>query len=105
MGNTMAETGKLQGALLTECSEWVWEQLQEEGYQLSGELIDLIFETERELQVHARPLEEIARILEDEFRMRGIQAQPFAIDAALIHAVLEWEDDFLGFAGISRAES
>ena len=101
----MASTGKLQGALLTECSEWVWEQLQEDGYQLSGELIDLIFETERELGIQARPLEDIARTLEEEFRMRGIQAQPFAIDAALIRAVLDWEDDFLGFAGITRAES
>jgi hypothetical protein len=101
----MAGTGKLQGALLTECSEWVWEQLQEDGYQLSGELIDLIFETERELGIQASPLDEIARLLEEEFRMRGIQAQPFAIDAALIRAVLDWEDDFLGFAGITRAES
>lgn len=101
----MAGTGKLQGALLTECSEWVWEQLQEEGYQLSGELIDLIFETERELGIQAKPLDEIARVLEEEFRMRGIQAQPFAIDAAMIRAVLDWEDDFLGFAGITRAES
>ncbi|MEO8539668.1 MAG: hypothetical protein ABI577_08000 [bacterium] len=101
----MAGTGKLQGALLTECSEWVWEQLQEDGYQLSGELIDLIFETERELDIQAKPLDEIAKVLEDEFRLRGIQAQPFAIEASLIRAVLEWEDDFLGFAGITRAES
>lgn len=101
----MAGTGKLQGALLTECSEWVWEQLQEEGYQLSGELIDLIFETERELGIQAKPLDDIARMLEEEFRVRGIQAQPFAIDAPMIRAVLDWEDDFLGFAGITRAES
>jgi len=97
--------GKLQGALLAECGEWIWEQLQEDGYQLSGELVDLILETERELDVHRRPLDEIARILDDEFRMRGIQAQPFGIDALMIKAVLEWEDDFLGFAGIPRAES
>jgi hypothetical protein len=37
--------------------------------------------------------------------MRGIQAQPFAIESALIRAVLEWEDYFLGFAGIPRSES
>jgi hypothetical protein len=97
--------GKLQGELLTECGEWVWEQLQEDGYQLSGELVDLILETERELDVQTRPLDEIATILEEEFRMRGIQAQPFGIEAAMIKAVLEWEDDFLGFAGIPRAES
>ena len=101
----MAGTGKLQGALLTECGEWIWEQLQEDGYQLSGELVDLILETERELAVHAKPLPEIATVLAEEFRVRGIQAQPFGIDAKLIQAVLEWEDDFLGFAGITRAES
>ena len=55
--------------------------------------------------VELLPLDEIARTLEEEFRMRGIQAQPFAIDAAMIRAVLDWEDDFLGFAGIARAES
>ncbi len=101
----MALTGKLQGALFNECAEWIWEQLQEDGYQLSGELIDLILETERELAVHTRPLDEIARVLEDEFRMRGIQAQPFSLEAPLIRAVLEWEDEFLGFAAVSRAES
>lgn len=101
----MALTGKLQGALFNECAEWIWEQLQEDGYQLSGELIDLILETERELAVHTRPLHEIARVLEDEFRMRGIQAQPFSLEAPLIRAVLEWEDEFLGFAAVSRAES
>jgi hypothetical protein len=101
----MPLTGKLSGDLFNECSEWVWEQLQEDGYQLSGELIDLILETERELGVHTRPLDEISQVLEEEFRMRGIKAQPFAIEAALIKAVLEWEDDFLGFAAISRSES
>lgn len=101
----MAETGKLQGALLAECGEWIWEQLQEDGYQLSGELVDLILETERELAVHTKPLDEIASLLEEEFRLRGIQAQPFSLEASLIKAILEWEDDFLGFAAIPRAES
>ena len=101
----MALTGKLQGPLFNECAEWIWEQLQEDGYQLSGELIDLILETERELGVQAKPLDEIARVLEDEFKLRGIQAQPYGIDAGIIRVVLDWEDDFLGFASISRAES
>jgi hypothetical protein len=101
----MTQTGKLNGALLAECGEWIWEQLQEDGYQLSGELVDLILETERELAIHSKPLDEIASVLEEEFRMRGIQAQPFGLEAALIKAVLEWEDDFLGFAAITRAES
>jgi hypothetical protein len=98
-------SGRLQGALFTECAEWVWEQLQEEGFQVQGELIELIFETERELGIHTMPLEAIAAALAEEFDRRGIVARPRGIDARLIQAVLEWEDTFLGFAGIPRAES
>ena len=101
----MTHLGKLQGDLFAECGEWIWEQLQDEGYQLAGELVDLILETERELGVQARPLDEIAQRLDEEFRLRGISGSPKPIESALIMAVLEWEDDFLGFAGISREES
>lgn len=101
----MPTTGKLTGPLFTECAEWVWEQLQEEGYMLAGELVELVFATERELGVHTRPLPEIAQVLADEFRMRGISGNPAEIEPALILEVLRWEDDFLGFAGISREES
>jgi nucleoside-triphosphatase THEP1 len=98
-------TGRLQGALFTECAEWVWEQLQEEGFQVQGELIELILETERELGIQAQPLDTIAAALAEEFERRGVVARPYGIDARLIRVVLEWEDDFLGFAGIPRAES
>lgn len=97
--------GRLTPELLVECGEWVWEQLQEEGVFLSGELVDLILATERELGVQARPLEEIARILDEEFRMRGITGSPVQLDTTIIRAVVEWEDEFLGFAGIARADS
>jgi len=101
----MTSARKLEGELLTECAEWIWEQLQADGYEMAGELVDLILETERELGVQAQSLPEIARVLEDEFRMRGISGAPLEITAALILAVLEWEDDFLGLAGIHRADS
>ncbi|GIW15489.1 MAG: hypothetical protein KatS3mg063_1342 [Tepidiforma sp.] len=101
----MPATGRLQGALFTECAEWVWEQLQEEGFQVQGELIELILETERELGIQAQPLDTIAAALAEEFERRGVVARPYGIDARLIRVVLEWEDDFLGFAGIPRAES
>jgi hypothetical protein len=101
----VAATGRLQGALFTECAEWVWEQLQDDGFQLQGELVELILETERELRIHTQPLDVIAAALEEEFARRGIVGQPHRIDALLIRSVLEWEDDFLGFAGLSRAES
>jgi hypothetical protein len=98
-------TGRLSGALLDECGEWIWEQLEDDGIQLAGELIDLILQTERELAIQARPLDEIATIVADEFRMRGITGQPHAIEPPLIKAVLEWDDVFLGFAGIPRDQS
>ncbi len=101
----MTERGKLQSALFTECAEWIWEQLGEEGYQLAGELIELILETERELGVHTRDIDEIAGIVIDEFRLRGIAGQPYPIEVPIVRAVLEWEDEFLGFAGISREAS
>ena len=37
---TSPQTGKLTGPLFDECAEWIWEQLNEEGYQLAGELIE-----------------------------------------------------------------
>ncbi|MCS7296174.1 MAG: hypothetical protein RMK15_03560 [Chloroflexota bacterium] len=100
-----AWTGRLTGALFTECAEWIWEQLQEEGVFLAGELVELILATERELGIHDRDLSTIASLLEAEFAARGIQTAPGALTAELIRAVLEWEDQFLGFAGIPRAES
>jgi hypothetical protein len=98
-------SGRLQGELFTECAEWIWEQLQEEGYYLSGELVELILETERELGIQARDPGTIAKLLEDEFRMRGIAGNPRPVDAPIIRVVLDWEDEFLGYARIPRDES
>ncbi len=101
----MTTQRRLEGELFTECAEWVWEQLQEDGVQMAGELIELIMETERELGVQGRELNEIAQVVADEFKMRGISGSPGEISPAIILQVLQWEDDFLGFAGIPRAES
>lgn len=98
-------TGKLTGALFTEAAEWIWENLQEDGIQMSGELVELIMETERELFIHTGTAGEIAAKLEVEFEKRGVEANPGKLDKILIKAVLDWEDDFLGFAAIPRAES
>lgn len=92
-------------ALLTECAEWIWQVLQdEEGMVLSGELIDLILMTERELAIAHRDAGEIAMLLEKEFRRRGIETSPTALDASLLGRVLGWETEFLGFAQIRRAD-
>ncbi len=97
--------GKLSGPLFTECAEWVWEQLQEEGYYLAGELVELMLQTERELGIQGESVESIAGKLAEEFRMRGVSGNPYPLESPLIAVVLQWEDDFLGFAGITRAES
>ena len=102
---SMAGEGRLSGELFTECAGWIWEQLAEEGFQLSGELVELVLTTERELGIHACPTAESAQLLTEEFRMRGISTAPYALDAPLIAAVLDWEDEFLGLAGIPRAQS
>jgi hypothetical protein len=44
-------------------------------------------------------------VLVDEFKLRGVAGQPYPIEAPLVKAVREWEDEFLGFAGISREAS
>lgn len=97
--------GRLSGALFTECAEWIWENLQEDGYFVAGELVELILETERTLGVHVEEAETIATALEQEFLRRGVSGGPEPISREIILAVLQWEDDFLGFAAIPRAES
>lgn len=96
---------RLEGDLFTECAEWIWEQMQEDGMFLAGELVELVLQTERELGIHHQDLDTIASTLEGTFAERGITANPAPFDARLIRVILDWEDDFLGFAGIPRAES
>ena len=98
-------TGRLSGELLVECAEWIWEQMQDDGMFLSGELVELVLNTERELGIQAQQPDQIAPRLEKEFADRGIDANPAPFDQRLIKVVLDWEDDFLGFAGIPREES
>lgn len=88
-----------------ECGEWIWEQLQEEGMYLAGELIDMIVDTEREMSIHTKPLDEIAQLLDEEFQKQGVGVSPNKLERTMIKAVLEWEDEFLGLAQIPRAES
>ena len=101
----MSEGGgrKLEGALLEECAEWIWEQVQEEGLFVPGELVELILTTERELGLQARPHAEIAAGVAAAFREQSHLLSP--TDERAIGAVLAWEDEFLGIAGIPRAES
>ena len=98
-----AHARRLEGALLEECAEWIWEQIQEEGLFVPGELIELILTTERELDLHARPLPEIATGVAAAFREQSHLLSP--TDERAIESVLAWEDEFLGIAGIPRESS
>ena len=102
---TFVHDGRLTGALFDECGEWIWDQLQDDGFFLAGEVIDLILQTERELKIHDRAHSIIAETLATNFRERGIGGNPAPLDAAVIELILQWEDEFLGYAGIPRAES
>jgi hypothetical protein len=105
MSGGEALTGRLSGDLFTECAEWIWEQIQDDGHFVQGELIELILETERRLRLQARPHGEISAGVLAEFEARGIGGDPSPITPEVIEMVLMWEDDFLGFAGVSREES
>ncbi len=94
---------KLEGALLVECAGWIWEQLQEEGLFAPGELIELILTSEREQGLQDSPLPGIAQALAASFREQSHFLSP--TDERVIAAVLAWEDEFLGLAGIPRAAS
>ena len=85
----MAATGagRLSGELFTECAGWIWEQMAEEGFQLSGELVELMLTTERELGLQARPLPEVAQLLADEFAMRGMLFGTSPADPATLAGV------------------
>lgn len=103
----MSEGGRrrLEGELLVECAGWIWEQLQEEGFFLAGELVELVLTTEREMGIQGERPQFIAETLEAEFEARGVVGNPYPVNNALILAILSWEDEFLGYAGIPRAES
>lgn len=96
---------RLAGKLLEECAEWIWEQLQEDGIMMAGELIELVLQVERELGIQGKTPEQIAPVVNDEFKVRKTQGIPENFDTDFIRLVLEWEDEWLGFAGITRAQS
>tara|TARA_Y100000588_G_scaffold394117_1_gene512942 strand:+ start:2377 stop:2667 length:291 start_codon:yes stop_codon:yes gene_type:complete len=94
---------KLEGPLLEECASWIWEQVQEEGMFVPGELIELILLTEREIGLQSQELPVIAAGVVAAFR--GQSHNLSNTDEQAIGVVLAWEDEFLGIAGISREAS
>ena len=96
-----AQARRRPAGLLVECALWIWEQLQEEGLFVPGELIELILTSEREQGLQGRSLPEIAQAAT--FREQSHLLSP--TDERVIAAVLAWEDEFRARARIPRAAS
>jgi hypothetical protein len=103
----LAPAGRLAGELLTECALWISEQMEEEGYFLDSDLVELILTVEREEQLQSLPegLEATAARLASALDGRGVQSFPQALTAEIVASLLDWEDQFLAFAAIPRSES
>lgn len=100
-------TKRLEGELLEECAGWVAEQMGEEGYVYDAGLVEVVLELERELGLQALPQgpQAAAARLSAELGERGIRGVPNDIDEQGLVVLLDWEDQFLSFAGIRRADS
>ena len=106
--------------LLEEATDWIAEQMADEGMLVSGGLIDLVLSHEWEAigagaDPNARPalVEAISGRLSDEgvlvapppstLSTDGVDAsQVRPVPPQIVEQVLSWEDEFLGLAGISR---
>jgi hypothetical protein len=89
-------------ALLDECAAWVAAQLEEENVLIDPGLVSLIMEVERQIGPSRAASRETAASVEAALLDQGVRGVPDAINAALIYAVLEWEDEFMGLAGRPR---
>ena len=92
----------LDPALWEECAEWIAEQMEEENMLVDPALVSLVLEIEREQAEDRAASIETARAIEATMSERGVNGVPDTIDARLIFSILQWEDDFLGFAGTPR---
>ena len=90
---------------MTECADWIAAQLEEEeGMWVDAALVQQILELEREdpQRIPEITHEDAAGRVLQRLIDAGVQGVPDAIDQRLILGVLQWEDDFLSFAGRSR---
>ena len=106
--------------LLDEASDWIAEQLSEEGLMVTAGFVDLVLRMEWDsidagVAADDRPAV-VAAVMErmreenvlvgpppDTLSTDGIDtSQIRPVPPQFVEQVLSWEDDFLGFAGISR---
>lgn len=109
-------------ALMNEAGEWIAEQLSEEGLMVTSGFVDLVLDMEwsaieegvapdaRSLVVDAvmqKMVEENIQVGPplDTLSTDGIDtSQIRPVPRPFVEQVLSWEDEFLGFAGIRRAD-
>ncbi|MHB8573983.1 MAG: hypothetical protein ACYDCQ_01500 [Dehalococcoidia bacterium] len=89
-------------SLLDECAEWVAAQLEEENIFVDPGLVSLIMEVERQVGPPKSASEAQAGAVEARLIEQGIRGVPDSINARLIYAVLQWEDEFMALAGRPR---
>ncbi|MFN8556147.1 MAG: hypothetical protein U0531_01935 [Dehalococcoidia bacterium] len=94
----------MEPELLQECAGWIAEQMAEEGYLIDPYLVELILEKERATPVRIPAIDHTtaATQLVADLAADGVEGVPDVVDARLIRQVLEWEDEFLSFAGRTR---
>jgi hypothetical protein len=89
-------------SLLDECADWVAAQLEEENIFIDPALVTLVMEVERRLGPTRSASQATAQAIEGRMQEDGIKGIPDSINAALIYAVLQWEDEFMALAGRPR---
>lgn len=112
---------RLSEALMNEAGDWIAEQLSEEGLMVTGGFVDLVLTMEWDaIEAGSPPDDRTAMVQTILERMREEQvmvgpppetlstdgidtSQIRPVPAAFVEQVLSWEDDFLGFAGITRS--
>lgn len=94
----------MEQELLVECADWIAEQMNDEGFMIDADLIQLVLEHERDsgIVIPKTPHPQAAEQLVQRLAAAGVQGAPDTIDARLVLMILQWEDDFLGFAGRPR---
>ncbi len=113
---------RLSEALMSEASDWIAEQLSEEGLMVTGGFVELVLDMEwTAIEEGVQPDDRTAVVdaVMDKMVAENIQVGPppetlstDGIDTSqirpvprpFVEQVLSWEDDFLGFAGLNRAE-
>ncbi|MCY3558758.1 MAG: hypothetical protein OXH13_08955 [Chloroflexi bacterium] len=109
-------------ALMNEAGEWIAEQLSEEGLMVTSGFVDLVLDMEWTVieegvdpdarssvvdAVMAKMIEENVQVGPplDTLSTDGIDtSQIRPVPRGFVEQVLSWEDDFLGFAGVKRAD-